>query len=371
MDYLDLVPGATIKLPVLEVDHLHGTPKDLSDQKGNPVAAGARPDRPDRGPSFIFVGASRAGSSWFFEALREHPQIFVPPNKGTLYFSRFHELGVDWYEGFFPVKPTGRIIGEVCEHYLSSAEALARIRDYRPDVRLICCIRNPYERALSAWRFFIRNGVGQPSLSAEGAQRPDIFSNGYYATQLATMRELFPAEQMHVIAYDDLVMSAATVTRRLYEFVGADPNYVPSTLNRRVNANARPRSRVLAHVVHNLHMRSWGSSRWLSNAVGLIKRLQPVRRLVTSLLYKEDAPSSGWSAYLGEFPDSVIARYEAEISALEKMLQRSFAHWRAPIGGVRPAGGEAALVATARRAEAARTLEATGARESRRARTPG
>jgi hypothetical protein len=306
------------------------------------------------------VGASRSGSSWFFEALREHPQIFVPPNKGTLYFSRFYDLGVAWYEGFFPAKPTGRIVGEVCEHYLSSAEALARIRDYRRDVRLICCIRNPYERALSAWRFFIRNGVGQPSLSAEGAQRPDIFSNGYYATQLTVMRELFPAEQILVIPYDDLVTSAATVARTLYEFVGADPDYVPSTLNRRINANARPRSRILAHVVHNLHMRSWGSSRWLSNAVGMIKRLRPVRRLVTSLLYREEPQSSAWFACLGEFPEGVVARYEAEISAVEKMLGRSLSHWHAPIGASRLTDGEAGPVTTSRRLEAPRAVDSTG-----------
>lgn len=310
-----------------------------------------RAHRPGRGPSFIFVGASRAGSSWYFEALREHPQIFVPPNKGTLYFSSFYDLGLDWYEGFFPAKPAGRIVGEVCEHYLSSAAALTRIREYRPDLRLICCIRNPYERALSAWRFFIRNGVGQTSLSAEGARRPDIFSNGYYGTQLAAMRDLFPVEQILVIAYDDLVNSAATVTRGLYAFVGADPDYVPSTLHRRVNANARPRSRVLAHAVHNLHMHSWGSSRWLSNAVGMIKRLYPVRRLVTSLLYKEEQQSADWHAYLGEFPDEVIARYEAEITAVEKMLQRSFAHWHAPLGGSRLTGTAGAGALTARRSD--------------------
>jgi len=290
-----------------------------------------------RGPSFVFVGSSRAGSSWFFEILREHPGIFVPPNKGTQFFSSFYNLGPDWYEGFFPAKAAGRITGEVCEHYLSSAEALARISEYRPDMRLICCIRNPYERALSAWRFFARNGLAQTSLSAEGARRPDLFSNGYCATQVGTLRRLFPADQVLVIPYDDLAQSPAAVTRRLYEFVGADPDFLPASLHRRVNGTARPRSRLLARLVHDVHMRTWGSSRWVSNTMGTIKRFSPMRQLVTWLLYEEQAQTTDWHAYLAEFPPSVTARYEAEISAVETMLGRSFPRWHAPADQCRAA----------------------------------
>ena len=276
------------------------------------------------------MGSSRAGSSWFFEILREHPGIFVPPNKGTQFFSNFYNLGAEWYEAFFPAKSAGRISGEVCEHYLSSEEALRRISHYRPDMRLICCIRNPYERALSAWRFFARNGLAQASLSAEGALRPDLFSNGHCATQIGVMRRLFPPERLLVIAYDDLGKSPDAVARKLYGFIGADPEFVPPSLRRRVNGNARPRSRMLAKAVHDVHMRSWGSSRRMSNAIGTLKRFSPIRRLVTWLLYEEQAYSTDWHAYLDEFPPAVIARYEEEITAAETMLGRRFAHWRAP-----------------------------------------
>ena len=292
---------------------------------------------PGHGPSFIFVGSSRAGSSWFFQILREHPGIFVPPNKGTQFFSSFYHLGPDWYEGFFPARSAGRIAGEVCEHYLSSEEALSRICEYRPDMRLICCIRNPYERALSAWRFFARNGLAQASLSAEGARRPDLFSNGYCATQVRALHRLFSPDRLLVLVYDDVAKSPAAVTRRLYEFIGADPDFVPSSLHRRVNGNARARSRLLARMVHDLHMRSWGPSRWVSNTIGTIKRFSPARRLVTWLLYEEQAHSTDWQDYLEEFPPSVIDRYEAEISAMETMLGRTFPHWHAPDGRRRAA----------------------------------
>jgi len=283
--------------------------------------------------SFAFIGSCRAGSSWFFEILREHPQVVLPQNKGTLFFSNLYDMGVAWYEGFYPTRLDGRIAGEVCERYLSSPEALARIRGYRPDMRLICCIRNPYERAVSAWRFFVRNGVGMPSIAAEGILHPDIFRNGYYATQLGVARELFPEHQLLVIVFDDLARRPEAVARQVYAFIGADPDFVPSSLRRRVNGNAVPRSRSLARLVHDVHMRSWGRSRWASKAVGMLKRIRPLRRLVVTALYRDESRSADWADFIPAFPEEVVARYEQEIRALEKMLRRDLSHWHAPAAG--------------------------------------
>ena len=89
-------------------------------------------------PDFLFVGTGRAGSNWVFEVLREHPEVFLPANKGTFFFNRFYDLGVDWYESFFAGKCEGQIAGEVCEDYLASEVAIERIYKYRSDMRLIC-----------------------------------------------------------------------------------------------------------------------------------------------------------------------------------------------------------------------------------------
>jgi hypothetical protein len=115
-------------------------------------------------PSFLFVGTSKSGSSRFFEILREHPQVFVPANKATFLFSDYYAKGIAWYEAFFVKASPESAVGEVCHDSLVSPDALRRIRAYQPDMRLACCLRNPYARALSSWRFFRRNGMDhQPS----------------------------------------------------------------------------------------------------------------------------------------------------------------------------------------------------------------
>jgi hypothetical protein len=300
-----------------------------------------RPHLPaGRGPTFLFIGAGRTGSNWFFEVLREHPGIFIPPNKGTFFFSRRYDLGLPWYEAFFPAEMHGRAVGEVCEDYLCSADALHRIKAYRPDIKLICCLRNPYERALSAWRFFGRNGLAEPTLAAQAACQPDVFYQGHYATHMQLIRSLFQEGQVLVYLYEDLV-APEDVVRRLYEFVGVDRDFVPPSLRRRVNVNARARSMMLARFVHNVHVRAWGSSRWLSNAVGRIKRFRPLRRLVTALLYDERPPFADWMTHLPDFPDEVVLRYEREISALERLLSRDLSRWHAPAEYVAPRASKA------------------------------
>jgi hypothetical protein len=224
----------------------------------------------------------------------------------------------------------GRAVGEVCEDYLCSADALRRIRAYRADIKLICCLRNPYERALSAWRFFGRNGLAEPTLAAQAECQPDVFYQGYYATHMQLIRSLFPENQVLVYLFEDLVASPEEVVRRLYEFVGVDGKFVPPSLRRRVNVNARARSMMLARFVHNVHVRAWSSSRWLSNAVGRLKRFRPLRRLVTAMLYDERPPFADWVAHLPDFPDEVVLRFEHEITALEVLLKQDLSKWHAP-----------------------------------------
>jgi hypothetical protein len=62
-----------------------------------------------------------------------------------------------------------------------------------------------------------------------------------------------------------------------------------------------------------------------------MKRVKPLRQFVRTALYKHPVKSADWRDHFGEFPESVVSRYEREISALEQMLGRELAEWRAPL----------------------------------------
>jgi hypothetical protein len=283
-------------------------------------------------PSFMFIGSSKSGSSWFFEILREHPQVFIPANKATFFFTEHYAKGILWYETFYSGAKPGQVIGEVCHDYLASPEALRRVREYRPDMRVICCLRNPYARALSSWRFCARNGMDQPTLAAQAEHDSSVFEHGNYATHLDVLNSFFPKEQILIFLFEELSTDPKGLACKLYQFIGVDGDFLPPSLHKRVNVNARPRSRVLARLMQYIHQQSWKRSQRLSNLIGQIKRIRVLRRVVRTALYEEQVGLSDWRDQIHEFPECVVKRYEREITSLERRLGKDLAYWHAPLG---------------------------------------
>jgi hypothetical protein len=111
-------------------------------------------------PTFILVGAEKAGTSWLSRNLARHPDVFMAP--GEIHFfdvdSNFRR-GIDWYAGHFSNSGACTAIGEKSPGYLNlfragkwQAHVPKRVRATLPDVRLIFVLRDPVRRAISAAR---------------------------------------------------------------------------------------------------------------------------------------------------------------------------------------------------------------------------
>ena len=68
-------------------------------------------------PTFLYIGAARAGSSWMYEILREHPDVFVPLAKDIYFFDKHYDRGLQWYRSFFASAGGRRAIGELSHDY--------------------------------------------------------------------------------------------------------------------------------------------------------------------------------------------------------------------------------------------------------------
>jgi hypothetical protein len=229
-------------------------------------------------PTFLILGAQKCGTDALYHALRRHPDIGMSPNKEPFFFimdgrlpdyripgPRYaNRLVSDWdsYLRLFAGFEGKRAIGEASAIYLSSyfpEKTAARIRERIPDARLIALVRQPAERAYSAYHFYrARDFEPLSSFSAALAAEPARIQandtpdfrhrmNGYYHANLKPYYERFPREQIQVCLFDDWNADPAGTLRTLFRFLDVDPN-VPVEVDRR-NVTYQYRSQHLHRVL--------------------------------------------------------------------------------------------------------------------------
>lgn len=202
-------------------------------------------------PSFIVIGAAKAGTTALYWYLAEHPAVFMSPIKETNYFAygvdaqgrllygdpdvhRFPVKTREEYERLFADAGDAAAVGEASPIYLECPQAAGRIRKLVPAVRLICSLRHPVDRAYSDYQMYLRRRSRRfdpkRDLTPGSAwARPDSrwMQIGRYHEQLARYFEVFPREQIQVSLFDDLRRSPVAVTEGVYRFLGIDPGFVP------------------------------------------------------------------------------------------------------------------------------------------------
>ena len=76
-------------------------------------------------------------------------QVMLAKGKEIHYFSLHHQLGEAWYGSHFATALTDQCCGEITPYYLFHPLAAQRIKDLRPDMRMIVLLRDPVSRTLS------------------------------------------------------------------------------------------------------------------------------------------------------------------------------------------------------------------------------
>ncbi len=200
--------------------------------------------RPRR-PTFLYIGAPKSGSTWIYEALRDHPSVFIPVAKELQFFDYNYERGLDWYLRHFANGGSASARGELSHDYYLSKETARRIREHLPEVRLICCLREPGDFAVSALRWLQAHTRRFGSTFDEIVESPHFIRQLAYRENLNAYFDLFSREQIQVVFYEHLKADPRNFIRELYRFIEVEPDYGPEILARKSNVTRAPRNRRL------------------------------------------------------------------------------------------------------------------------------
>ncbi|HEY6738265.1 MAG TPA: sulfotransferase [Actinopolymorphaceae bacterium] len=192
-------------------------------------------------PSVLLAGGQRCGSTSLHRALTAHPMVVGARfHKGVNYFDLEYDRGEQWYRGHFPTEaaarrqvardaaragldPTGApVVMESSGYYLYHPLALPRIATDLPDVRVIVMLREPVERAHSAYKHAVARGFETESFERALELEPERLAGE--EEKLATV----PGYRSHAHRHWAYVTRGHYVeqVRRLYATIGPERVYI-------------------------------------------------------------------------------------------------------------------------------------------------
>jgi hypothetical protein len=246
------------------------------------------------GPTFLVIGAARCGTTYLTRMLDSHPEIsicepkephflafaeetvaFTGPGDGETinHFSITEET--QWRKLFKPVAGVSQYgDGSVSTLYFHEA-AVANIKKFCPDVRMIVMLRNPTDRAFSAFEYWTGRGFETETftrgLDLEQQRIRDGYHHiwhytqmGFYSEQLRPFIDAFGSDQLLILGYEEFMADKRAGLDRCRKFLGVGP-FSELDVEVQVNSGGMSRNRLVTQALR--WTRRMPMLRWLIRKV--------------------------------------------------------------------------------------------------------
>ena len=201
--------------------------------------------RPPTGfPAGAFlIGAQKSATTSFADMLAQHPAIVLSTPKEPHFFTFNRDRGLDWYAERFAGPRDGRVLLDASTSYsdcpLPGEDVDAandprvgvpeRIRSLRPDARFIYLVRDPVERAYSAYWHMVRRGFEHRPLREAIQARSLYIATSSYAYQLSRYWSLFSPSQFLIVETAAFRRDPTSVMAECLRFMGLSPDNMKIT----------------------------------------------------------------------------------------------------------------------------------------------
>lgn len=303
-------------------------------------------------PNFLVIGAPKSGTTSLYHYLSQHPDVFLSPvrkegrffsgiGEGAVYWPRYYHFdtapGVADYQSLFATHAGESHIGDVSPDYYAYADIAApRALNYcGPHTRIIALLRNPVERTYSHYLQNVRRDAEFASFARALDDEPRRIAQNWgfqwlyadtscYARRIAVWKTHFP--HALVLLQDELDADTPGVVARVQDYLGLTPH--PVEVSKRYNTGGIPRSR-------------------LPVLDGLFdaRSTDPFEDIHAQYIAPRDTASQDAPTADGVYPplvegeitippmpeavrDQLVTRFEPEIAALERLLDRNLDIWR-------------------------------------------
>ncbi len=296
-------------------------------------------------PNFLIAGAAKCGTTALANYLDQHPQIFFSPLKEPKFISsHFLELpqkgrGDDFIHSFtvcsfdeylklFKRARRAKAIGEASvENLYYYKDAIPVIKRYMNDPEIIIMLRNPVERAFSAYKQLLRDHRETRSfedgLSREKQRMKDNYEFlwyytdvGFYYNQVKAYLKEF--SRVKIVLFDDFRKDPIGVCGDIFSFLGVNSSF-DITIKPKRNVSGVPKNRIYKALLKATPLKG-RIYRWLTNMGISDSAIQPIIETIRN-------------GALNDFSMSPLTRrrlrnlYRSDIQKLSHLIDRDLSGW--------------------------------------------
>ena len=280
-------------------------------------------------PTFLGIGAQKAGTTWLESNLRKHPAIYMPPRKELHYFDRstsypspsvlssdllstrifgrepdqqlwrkdlkrclkrnvlrpnwqqaswdfnyyFSRYDDDWYASLFR-QGKGKVRGEITPAYsILEPRDIECVYQLMPNTKILFIIRNPIDRDWSASRY---------AMTKKGKKLDDCSTNdflqileehhhrirGDYVRTIQNWKAHFPEDQFFIGFFEDIIQQPREFLLNVFKFLGVETSEKHVTSSSSEKFNVSPQKDIPPEVKVFLTKRHYEQIQTLSTMLG-------------------------------------------------------------------------------------------------------
>ncbi len=294
-------------------------------------------------PNTFIVGAQKSATTSFYNWLAQHPEVCGPSSlKDYPFFIReeYFSKGIESLENAYLKEgySNQKIVLQGYVNYMFEEQAIYNIHDFDPNAKLICILRNPTDRAISAYNFFKKLNSETNSLKfaleneeerMKGTQREKnnltYKAHGLYSQQLDKIFSTFKRDQVLVLLYEDVSNNPEKILKQTFNFLNIDSSFLPNFNRLNTTGNAR------FNFLHDILFTKNRVKKFVVNKI--IDPILPLQKRINiklALINWNTKNKSNKSREVTFVKERQLLKeyFKEDILKLEKLINRNLDHWK-------------------------------------------
>ena len=190
---------------------------------------------------FIIMGTQKGGTTALSLNISKHPDIYINNNKDPA-ISEVHFFDINWYKGKEWYKKqfnySYKMVGEKTPELMYLDYTFPMIQSLNPYVKIILILRNPIDRAYSAWKHV--SSKFDETRSFEEAVNDELknklsenktfytsqkqyLQRGLYYKQIDNILKWFSKDNLLILINEEVIKNMDEQYNKVYQFLNLEP----------------------------------------------------------------------------------------------------------------------------------------------------